>query len=104
GDQARKLDIPVVEASTDQLKDWKFFTGLCADLGLVVRDTAAPKHAEIVAQRVNRRGKNLPKLPLLPLRWQEERVWRALGNEGATLKPIVEGRYAFKSNERLATR
>ena len=96
----RKSGIPVVEVAIEQLKDWTFFLTMCGELGLTIPTEARTKHAEITARKVHHMSQYWPKLSFVPLRWQEEKVWEALGKEGEELRPIIEARYGATGNIR----
>ena len=89
----REKNIPVVEISLEELKDFSRFEQFCADLGLELPADARDQHAGITARKVNRKGKYLPKMSLTPPAVQERKVWDALGAEGEALYERLATRY-----------
>lgn len=87
--ECRKRGIPVVETSLQQLKDWNRFRELCQACALTLSDAAYMRHAEITAHKVNRKTKHLPRLALVPFSFQESKVWKALGRDGAALRAAI---------------
>lgn len=71
-------NIPVVETSISQLKNWEKFKSFTAELGLSLPKDASAEHANITAKKVNRKRKYFGKLSFVPLSWQEHQVWKMI--------------------------
>jgi hypothetical protein len=82
-----------VEISLEQLKDWDRFRQLCTVCGLTLPDTKRAAYNELVANKVNAKSKHPERSPGIPFEAQEEKVWQAMGTEGAALHAEVEARY-----------
>ncbi len=84
---------PVVETSLRDCLSYSKFRLVTDALGLQLPEDAEAKHAEMTAEKVNRKAKYLPKLMLRSLDDQEREVWEALGEEGKALEAQVAERY-----------
>jgi len=91
--ECKRIGIPVFETSIEELRDWTRFKSLCEELGLCLAGGVAEEHRNIMAVKVNHIGKSLPRFKFSPFAWEEERVWKALGEQGRVLRAEVETRY-----------
>jgi hypothetical protein len=91
--ECRKRGGAVAEVGLDDLKDWGVFTRFCGELGLTVQADRQASHARLCATKVNPKSKHWPKLSLVPLARQEQRVWQALGAQADELRSVIVARY-----------
>lgn len=84
----------VVDLHLSDCLDFDRLNLLLQPLGITLPDSCRNDHAALTARKINRKGRYLPKIPLVPFSWQEKKVWHALGEEGRALRPVILRRYS----------